>query len=232
MNFKDIQKKLQALKDKGFVETRRRGPTGIGHTLEQELQLTENNLAIPDLGGRVELKANRKNSGSLVTLFTFNRSVWLLPQKEIIESFGYIDENGRQALYSTVFHQRMNPQNLQIQIDRKAHKVNLCRDDLVLGSWSVYTIIGKFITKLERLMIIFAECQINELSGKEEFHFNEAYFLEEPDPDKFLDAFEKGIIAIDLRMHLKPTGTVRNHGTGFRIDERNLPELYKKIENR
>ena len=67
MTIKEIQSKLLILNDKGFVSTRRKGPTGIGHTLEQELDLTETNLAIPDIGGRIELKASRKTSGSMVT---------------------------------------------------------------------------------------------------------------------------------------------------------------------
>ena len=57
MTLKEIQNRLLQLKEKGFVPSRRNGPTGIGHTLEQELNLDETNLAIPDIGGRVELKA-------------------------------------------------------------------------------------------------------------------------------------------------------------------------------
>ena len=227
MNLKEIQKRLEVLKGRGYIETHRKGPTGIGHTLEQELQLDENNLAIPDLGGRIELKANRKKSGSMVTLFTFNRSVWQVSQKEVIETYGYKDEKGRQSLYSTIFHNATNPQGLEIQIDRENHKVHLSHKGNILGTWSVFTIVGKFVTKLERLMVVFADNRINEETGKEEFHFNEAYLLDKPEPDNFLDAFEEGLIAIDVRMHLKPTGVVRNHGTGFRIDERNIPILYE-----
>ena len=162
MNLKEIQKRLEDLKKRGYIQTHRKGPTGIGHTLEQELQLDENNLAIPDLGGRVELKANRKKSGSMVTLFTFNRSVWQIPQKEVIETFGYVDEKGRQSLYSTVFHNSPNPQGLEIQIDRQSHKrhrVHLCHSSQILSTWNVFTIVGKFVTKLERLMVVFAECR-------------------------------------------------------------------------
>ena len=227
MNLQEIQNRLQELKDRGFIPTHRKGPTGIGHTLEQELQLDENNLAIPDLGGRVELKANRKRSGSMVTLFTFNRSVWQISQKEVIEKFGYVDERGRQALYSTVFHGSPNPQGLEIRIDRQNHKVHLCHNAEILGTWSVFTVVGKFVTKLERLMVVFADNQFDEETNREEFHFNEAYLLDKPEPDKFLDAFEKGLIAIDVRIHLKAIGAVRNHGTGFRIDERNMPSLYE-----
>ncbi len=227
MTLKEIQNNLKSLKAKGFVPSRRKGPTGIGHTLEQELNLTETNLAIPDIGGRVELKATRKNSGSLVTLFTFNRAVWQLHQKEIINNYGYSDDQNRQSLYSTVIYGQQNPQNLKIELDKSNNKIHLYHDSgNLLATWSVFTIVGKFISKLERLLVVLAENQINDETDKEEFLFNEAYLLENPSPENFIDAFENSQIAIDIRMHLKSTGTVRNHGTGFRIKENIIINLY------
>lgn len=227
MTLKEIQYRLLKLKKKGFVSSKRKGPTGIGHTLEQELHLTETNLAIPDIGGRVELKATRKNSGSLVTLFTFNRAVWQIHQKEIIEKYGYIDEKNRQSLYSTVFYGHPNPQNFRIELNKSKNKVHLYYStDILLATWSAYTIVGKFITKLERLLVVLADSKINDKTGKEEFLFNEAYILSNPSPENFLTAFENSQVAIDLRMHLKDTGGVRNHGTGFRIKENNIINLY------
>jgi len=191
------------------------------------------NLAIPDIGGRVELKATRKNSNSMVTLFTFNRAVWQVNQKEIIENYGYLDDKNRQSLYSTVFYGQSNPQNLNIKIEKSQNKVHLYHNSgVLLATWSTFTIVGKFISKLERLLIVLADNRLNDATGKEEFLFNEAYLLDNPSPDNFLKAFENSHIAIDLRMHLKDTGVVRNHGTGFRIKENNIPNLYadrKKI---
>lgn len=227
MTLKEIQQKLKTLKDQGFVQSRRKGPTGIGHTLEQELNLTENNLAIPDIGGRVELKATRKNSGSLVTLFTFNKAVWQIHQRDIIKNYGYIDELNRQSLYSTVYYSQNNPQNLKIELDKAGNKVHLHNTSgNLLATWSIYTIVAKFITKLERLLVVLADNRINDDTGKEEFLFNEAYILENPSPENFINAFENSQIAIDIRMHLKDSGTVRNHGTGFRIKENNIINLY------
>jgi len=73
MQLKELIKKLEALEQKGYLETSRQGPTGIGHLLEKEMGLFENNIPIPDIGGRVELKATRRNVNSLITLFTFNQ---------------------------------------------------------------------------------------------------------------------------------------------------------------
>lgn len=55
--------KFTLLKKKGFVKSLRKGPTGIGHTLEQKLGMKENNIALPDIKG-VELKAHRSGSNN------------------------------------------------------------------------------------------------------------------------------------------------------------------------
>ena len=52
--------------------------------------------------------------------------------------------------------------------------------------------------------------------------------LENPTPEQFLLAFDKNELMIDMRMHLKKNGGVRNHGTAFRISEKHLLDLYAK----
>lgn len=91
----------------------------------------------------------------------------------------------------------------------------------------MYKIVGKFLTKTERLMLVLADSRIS-MENDEEFFFNQAYLLEDPKPENFLEAFESGKIVLDVRMHLKPNDTVRNHGTGIRIHESDLPILYAK----
>ncbi len=228
MQLKELKKRLEILNNKGFIKTLRRGPTGIGHLIENELGLKETNIAIPDIGGRVELKATRKNNNSLITLFTFNRGVWRLNQKELINIYGYKDEQGRQALYNTVSNEIPNTQGFYLISDPSKHLIILKNKNEKenIAEWSTYVIAGKFMTKLDRLLLILADNKFD--NDIEYFHFNEAYLLENPTPEKFIEAFEKNILFIDLRMHLKDTGGVRNHGTGFRISEKNLMDLYTK----
>jgi hypothetical protein len=54
MRLDQLVKRLKILKAKGFVPSKRMGPTGVGQTFEQELGLQESNIPIPDIGGRVE----------------------------------------------------------------------------------------------------------------------------------------------------------------------------------
>lgn len=228
MQLKELIKRLESLRQKEFVQSLRRGPTGIGHLAENELGLTETNIAIPDIGGRVEVKATRRNANSLITLFTFNKAVWKVKQKDIVNKYGYLDDQGRQALYNIVGKKTQNSQGFYLISDPARHLIILKNknEDQSLAEWSTYVIAGKFMTKLDRLLLIIADNKIE--NDTEHFHFNEAYLLENATPEKFLEAFERDELMIDLRMHLKESGGVRNHGTGFRISEKNLKNLYAK----
>jgi len=88
----------------------------------------------------------------------------------------------------------------------------------------VYVVVGVFSSKLSRLLFVLADRQT--VQGQEESNFNEAYLLTEPNPRNFLNAFKNSLVGIDLRMHLKENGTVRNRGTGFRMREKDMLELY------
>lgn len=229
MRLAEIQRRLNQLKEKGFIPSLRRGPTGIGYTLEKELGLRESNVAIPDIGGRVELKTSRRNASSLITLFTFNKGVWQISQKRVIESYGYYDENGRRALYATVWQGQENSLGLSISLDETNNRVNLTHrsSNAPIAVWNVYMLVGKFTSKFARLIFVLADSRIAK-NNREEFHFNEAYLLEEPTPESFIKAFRSLEIGIDIRMHLRPDDSVRNHGTGFRIQEKDMLMLFGK----
>jgi hypothetical protein len=72
MTIEEFIIKFKEIKNKGFILSTRRGPTGIGHTLETHLGIIENNNAHPDIEG-AELKAHRTKANNLITLFTFNK---------------------------------------------------------------------------------------------------------------------------------------------------------------
>ncbi len=99
----------------------------------------------------------------------------------------------------------------------------------LIASWSVYELVGKMLSKLARLVFVIADSRLRD-DGVEEFHFNEAYLLQEPNPEVFVETMGRSKICVDIRMHLKKKGQVRNHGTGIRIREIDLPELFVKRE--
>ena len=229
MRLPELRARLQELKAGGFVPSERSGPTGIGHTLEKLLGLDENNLPIPDIGGRVEVKATRTNWNNLITLFTFNKSVWQYKQADIISRWGYVDNEGRRSLYNSVSTQEANAQGLQLSVSDDAGRLLLTHmpSATLLGSWDMYHMVGKFMVKFERVLLVHADTQ--QVGSKEMFHFNRAEILSGPSAMTFKQGFNEGKVIIDVRMHINPKGAVRNHGTGFRIMENDMPSLFGKI---
>lgn len=222
----EVQEKLEELKNRGYIVSLRRGPTGIGHTFEQSLGLGETNLQIPDLGGRIELKTARRGSGSLITLFTFNRGVWVVKQKDVVQQYGYYSEDGnRMALYHSLWPNQLHQSGFYVEVDRHENTVKLKHSDEVIAVWSIYRLVGALLYKLGKIIYVLADSRYRE-DGKEEFHFNEAYLLQDPSEKDFIEAFVSSKVCLDLRMHLKETGAVRNHGTGFRIREDELYLLF------
>lgn len=229
MQKNELIKKLHQIRDMGFVKSLRKGSTGVGYTFEQLLGVNENNIPIPDIGGRLEIKATRKDSNSLLTLFTFNRGAWVEKQKEVIERYGYVDEKGRKALKRTL---TLNSEGiLGLNIDEENHSVALFdkEQNKVIATWSLYVIVGKFSTKLDRILYVLADRKTDK-EGNEYFWYNEAYILSEPKPENFIRAFRNSEIAIDLRIHIKENGKVRNRGTAFRVYEKSLLKLFAKTE--
>lgn len=200
----------------GYVVSLRRGNTGIGYTLETLLGLEENNLKTPDFGD-VELKSQRNGVNNRVTMFTFNRGVWKIGPRELIEKYGYIDTNERPSLYCTA-NSKPNNQGLFVKVERDAVRLYHVNGSLV-AEWTGERLIDRFKNKMPALLIVNADTRINS-DRKEEFWFNEAYLLTVPDVENLLDLIKKDIIIVDVRMHLRESRVVRNHGTGFRIDER------------
>ncbi len=229
MTKNELIRKLQDIKSQGFVPSTRSGTTGVGYTLETLLGIPESNIAVPDIGGRIEIKATRRHTNNLITLFTFNRGVWKVPQKEIIEKYGYKDAKGRMALKSTLFYNKLTTVNLLLNLKEQDNIIEIV-DSLgnLVGSYDLYNIVGVYNTKLSRVLFCIADSKIE--NNMEFFYFSEFYLLSETSPRKFINAFKKGFIGIDLRLHLNPNGSVRNRGTGFRIKELYMKELYEKIE--
>lgn len=221
MTIEQIREKLFEIKELGFVQSKRKGNTGIGYTLETLLGIAENNFKTPDFG-EIELKSQRKGVTSRVTMFTFNKGAWLLKPSEAITRYGYFDENERKSLYCFVTS-KPNNQGLFTRIDESAMQLYHTDGTLIAG-WSVDSLMQAFDNKLPALVMVFADTRI--VNEREEFWFNQAYFLHTPSRENFIDSVRRDVILLDVRMHLKSHGAVRNHGTAFRIIEQFLPQCF------
>lgn len=222
----EFRKRFKELRKRGYVRTKRRGPTGVGHTLESELGIKENNISAPDIG-IAELKAHRSNSNSLVTLFTFNRKVWRIKPIEAIRKYGTPDKkNGRIGLY---FVMTATPNSAGLFVRFEENSIDLRHiDGTLIASWDLSSLATTFQKKIPALIFVTAE--VEEREGVEYYHYTRAQLLRGTKKTTLAQQFRSGHIVLDLRMHDNGK-SARNHGTGFRAFEKNFPSLFSKVQD-
>ena len=246
MDITELKEKLSDINRRGYIVSLRKGNTGIGYTLETLLGVVENNLRTPDFGnielketllgvaennlrysdlGNIELKSRRIKSTSLLTMFTFNDSIWKIEQEELIKQYGYY-KDGRWALYTTA---KNKPNNRGFYVKVEQDTVRLYHEDgLCAIEWQLEPLIADLKKKLSNVLLVEAESR--KSGGQEEFWYKEAYLLTGVIVEKFLEYIKNGPIVVDLRMHIAKNGVVRNHGTAFRLHRRYWDSCFNNTE--
>ena len=229
MNLKTLKKKLQNIKKQGFVKSHRVGDTGIGKTLEDLLGIKENNIPLHDISDVAELKAYRRDATSMLTLFTLEP----LPEggdrdRLLLDNFGYSKRDNQRSkeLHSTLSCRRYNNQGLKLSVGKDKIRVQGKGKRLNIY-WDIESLEKKFHDKLPALVYVLADRKI--IKNKEHFNFNEAYLLTDFDFESFKKMVKKDEIVVDFRMYYRPDGSVRNHGTGFRVK---INKLYHAFKNK
>ncbi len=225
--YEELVQGLHKLKKQGWVKTHRSGNTGIGKTLEDLLGIEENNFAGPD-GLTTELKAGRKNAGSMLTLFTKSPNPPRI-NSIILQELGYTEE-GREG---KVIHSTINALDYNTLRGGVGLKVSIQNDRIILDSpkiqnnpkiqipyWDKDTLRKRFETKYIELLYVKADSRGK--GSEEEFFFNEAYLMKGFDFENFINLIQEGKILVDIRIGQYPDGRPHDHGTGFRIMPENL----------
>jgi hypothetical protein len=230
----------------GYVQSHRKGDTGIGKTLEDLLDITENNIAGPDFA-TYELKAGRKESVSMLTLFT-KAPLPASANKRLLEAFGYaqrkVPRNHRQLslagkevneskipvqdkeLHVTV--DALKPNSVGLKLGVRENKLSIENDKCVEAYWDNDTLKEAFEKKYHRLVYVLADHKIE--GCKEYFWFNEALLLDGFSFERFSELVVEGRLKVDIRIGHYPDGRLHDHGTGFRILPKYLPQCFKTID--
>jgi len=246
MDFDTFVERLKSINEMGYVESHRSGDTGIGKTLEDLLEISENNIAGPDFAV-YELKSARKNSSSMLTLFTKAP----LPKganRNLLNAFGY-----RQRKVSCDYEQLsltgeetnesnipINEKELHVTVDSlKPNCVGLIlkitdariyidTDKRVEAYYDNEVLKESFEKKYHKLIYVLADNKKER--RKEYFWFNEAYLLDGFGFKRFSKLVKQGLLKVDIRIGHYQNGRLHDHGTGFRIMPKYLPECFEKIK--
>jgi hypothetical protein len=228
MDRTEIIAKLSEIKAKGFVPTMRQGTTGVGYTLEQLFEIDENNIALPNLKD-TELKAKREQSAYPITILTYDRCAWggRGSQLSALEKYGYSDSDGRLGMYH-LLKTKANSHGLFLSVSDTEVSAQHT-DGTSIAKWSLKELAKKLDKKTKNILLVNAKVDVR--NGVEHFLYDHARWCHNGiDYSNLRNLFENEKLMIDLRLHKKLNGSVRNHGTGFRIYENNLPDMYQTIE--
>jgi len=219
MTLSEFVKAFDKLKAKNWVKSKRKGATGIGHTLEKLIGLPENNVASPDLG-EIELKAHRINSSSMITLFTFNRKVWKMKPLEAIKKYGTPDEDGRLGLYFTM-SRTPNSTGLFLHMESETISVRHISGEIV-AEWQIQTLAERFVEKIPALILVSA---FSEMRGDDEwFKFDRAQLL----TGTSAEIINGQILSDNVFFHIRLSRQSSEKEASFAVKEDSLTLLFKE----
>jgi hypothetical protein len=245
--------KLKEISAMGFVPNARKGNQGgIGNTLEDLLGIKENNLPIPN-AAEWELKAQRLNSTSLITLFHIEpspRAIRFVPQILLPfygwphEEAGILYPEDEMSFRQTIHGNSRSDRGFKVIIDRNERKILISFDSNSVDprhkNWLKLVKNRVGLSELnpqpywgfddlehkagtKLLNAFYVQAEVKIERKKEYYHYNKVMMLQKFSFEGFLKALEEGKILVDFDAR-----TGHNHGTKFRMRQDCLPMLYKK----
>lgn len=247
-------KALIKIRQRGWIKTNRHGNDGaVGNTLEDLLEIPENNLAIANTVDW-ELKAQRRETTSLVTLFHLDpepRKPLTIVAKHILPTYGWAHkEAGKKypesemSFRATLSGNRITDRGFSVRVNSIESRVelvcNLNKVDKRHNKWLTQT-----KAKLKKSPVpiaywsfeslqkkcagkikntIFVIADTRKNENREEFYYSEIWKLE----DFAFNWLIKGIVAGNVFVDFDAR-TGHNHGTKFRVYSKDWPTLFSKI---
>lgn len=231
------------LKNTGTIEYRSRpfhSGNGLGNAHETLFGVSENNHKGPDVPlYNLELKSSQEGCPTLVTLITNSPKLKFYESRKsgtrmLVENFALPSEReDRKNLYTTLRVGRktqFGPTTFEITTSNNSLVISA--DGVEITGWNIEDLTKAVRTKIGGSLLL--------TKGKAEgdvvtsCSFSTATLYEEFRPESFMNLLHGGEIVIDLRAHSvavsgRPSLKIRDHGTAFRISEKNLPKLYETI---
>ncbi len=250
----ELLKKLKKIKKLGWIHTNRKKNDGaVGNTLEDLLEIPENNLAIANTVDW-ELKAQRKKTTSLVTLIHIDpkpRKPKSVVSNILLPNYGW---NHKQAgkkypksemsFRATLNGMTYTDRGFKLEVDSIGRRVNIIFDpshtDKKHADWRRRVIAFHGLEKniiafwefddIQKKCVgkirntIYVVADSRIQKNQEEFKYERIQLLEDFAFNNFLRGLIKGNIFVDFDAR-----SSHNHGTKFRIKQNNWSVLYSKV---
>ena len=237
----ELNKKLFKIKCEGWHESVRKGPTGIGKTLENLLDKEEDRKSLPDYK-HFEIKTKKYGSKSYTTLFN------LTPHndsneneiKRLVQKYGYPDKilRNKKVLQNEVYYTSKtligNRYYFKLTIKKEKlyisvyYKNNILKEEIAY--WNIYELYERLQKKLTYLVVVNAiKYTKNNIDFYKYYNYD---FYRLKNERTFIDLIKDGKIRVKLKIGIyrdgPKKGQIHDHGTSFEIDEVNIEKLYIK----
>jgi len=244
----ELIEKFKEIYAKGWIKNNRGNNDGaVGNTLEDLLEIPENNLPIPN-AAEWELKAQRSDTSSLLTMFHMEpspRAMKVVPSI-LLQKYGWASAEAgglypedEKSFRATLNAKTYSDRGFKVNVNDEQRRVEIVFDnthtDKRHSEWadSVEERVGlddlfhKAGVKLTNCFYVQADQKFEVKNRKREnyFLYNYVLKLSQFDQDKFIDAIRQGKVYVDFDAR-----TGHNHGTKFRIHYYDIPSLYKNAE--
>lgn len=206
-----------------------RGSGAPGRILEDLLHIEENNQDLPD-AGRWELKYT--SDSSYLTLFHKDpepRDPSVV--QKLIEECGWIGRGGQKSFRHTIWGN--SPRGFVVRKTDTDVRITNSNFSDIIPRWDIDILNNAAVSKLRNMILVFGSVRGSGDDREVIFkvaHQNEGFRFSE-----FVHGLVDGWVAIDFDARFNDSGSIRNHGTKFRIQTRDLAKLYrntKRIRNK
>ncbi len=250
----ELLRRLKEIQKKDWIHTNRSKNDGaVGNTLEDLLEIPENNLAIANTVDW-ELKAQRKKTSSMITLFHIDpqpRKPESVVSNIILPNYGWAHKEagkkypkGEMSFRATLNGQTFTDRGIKLNVESVKRTVDIIfnpsKTDIRHKDWHKRVV--KYHGKEEKIIAswsfddlqkkcvgkirntIYVMADSRIVNGQEEFKYEKIELLEDFAFNNFLRGLINGKILVDFDAR-----TGHNHGTKFRIKQNNWPVLFSKV---
>lgn len=225
----------------GFIKSKQNGKGGIGRTLEELLNISENNYMVSDLfdieikASNYELKLQKISFFSITPKGDSDYEI-----ERLYNTYGYTDKFDIKNkkfninLYCTR-KSLLNNLYYSLKINKEEEKIYLCIQNKygetieMKTYWEFKEIYRRLELKL--LKIAFFEGRKKIIENDTYFKYEKLTFYKLKNKENFIEAIEKGYIGIMFSIGTnKTTGLINDHGTKFFMWKENFDKIFDKYE--
>lgn len=241
-NIKELLDKFKIINKMGYVETKRKGTTGIGYTLESLLNKEEDSNSLPDING-IELKAKLEFTKTPISLFSMVPKGKEKPLLYLVENFGYTKKEDPKKLkrfYNNCYFDKIAKENKTIYAELKLNSNKIVLEikekrGIIINKelyWNIDEVYERLCKKLPYLALCTAYKKT--ILNKDYYYYNHITIYKlKNDKNLLIKLIKENKIRIDFQIELKKENDKKilvHRDSVFRINRESIKELFIEIK--